>query len=248
MLSPPSQGRVSEGSVADQDDSPTFDCLQDIVEVQRSPLLGVGAFGTVHYAVLIDGSRAVALKAANKELTLRGAADGEQQSEHEILYGEAIMLEELAASKHRNMLRFHGWWEDGSYIYTAQQLCMGGELPEWLSRQPAYTEAVAAKVIYDLLQALVHCHSLGIVHRDVKPQNMLFTSAAPDAYMKLADWGLASRWTSNQPELTELCGTLDFTSPEMLDGQYTATTDVWSAGVRPSSTPPHVHLGERACA
>ena len=212
--------------------APTFAVLRGLVEVQTTPLLGVGAFGSVYYAVLVEGARAVALKAISKERT-RAAAQrgGAQQSAQELLYGEAKLLEELAATKHRNMLRFHGWWQDEGFVYVAQQLCMGGELPEWLSRQPAYSETVAAKVMYDLLQALTHCHGLGVVHRDIKPQNLLFSSAAPDAYLKLADWGLAARWRPSDAPLAEFCGTLDFVSPEMLEGAYTATTDVWAAGV-----------------
>ena len=212
--------------------APTFAVLRGLVEVQTTPLLGVGAFGSVYYAVLVEGTRAVALKAISKERT-RAAAQrgGAQQSAQELLYGEAKLLEELATTKHRNMLRFHGWWQDEGFVYVAQQLCMGGELPEWLSRQPAYSETVAAKVTYDLLQALTHCHGLGVVHRDIKPQNLLFSSAAPDAYPKLADWGLAARWRPSDAPLAEFCGTLDFVSPEMLEGAYTATTDVWAAGV-----------------
>ena len=212
--------------------APTFAVLRGLVEVQTTPLLGVGAFGSVYYAVLVEGTRAVALKAISKERT-RAAAQrgGGQQSAQELLYGEAKLLEELATTKHRNMLRFHGWWQDEGFVYVAQQLCMGGELPEWLSRQPAYSETVAAKVTYDLLQALTHCHGLGVVHRDIKPQNLLFSSAAPDAYLKLADWGLAARWRPSDAPLAEFCGTLDFVSPEMLEGAYTATTDVWAAGV-----------------
>ena len=90
------------------------------------------------------------------------------------------LVEELAAERHRNMLRFYGWWEDDNHIYLAQQLCMGGELADWLASQPAYSEQLAAKVTYDLLQALTYCHSKGVCHRDVKPQNLLFTSPAPD--------------------------------------------------------------------
>ena len=92
------------------------------------------------------------------------------------------------------MLRFHGWWEDDAHIYAAQQLCLGGELTDWLAAQPAYTEQLAAKVTYDLLQALTYCHGKGICHRDVKPQNLLFTSYEPSAYLKLADYGLATHW------------------------------------------------------
>jgi serine/threonine protein kinase len=67
---------------------------------------------------------------------------------------------------------------------------------------------VAATVMAQLLEALRYCHTLGIVHRDVKPQNLLFSSHAPDAYLKLADWGLATQWEASQPPLSLVCGTM----------------------------------------
>lgn len=217
-----------------EDVEPSFDVLEGLLEVQADPLLGYGAFGTVHYAVLIAESKTVALKAVSKAATRTAALEGNTQSSlREILFSEAQMLEALAVGRHRNMLKFHGWWHDVNHVFIAQQLCVGGELPQWLTRQPSYTEQVAAKVTYDLLQALTYCHGQGIVHRDVKPQNLLFTSHAPDAYLKLADWGLACRWMPGEgvEPMSEYCGTLDYASPEMLNGAYSATSDVWSAGV-----------------
>ena len=224
-----------------EDVEPSFECVRDVLEVQTDPLLGYGAFGTVHYAVLIAESKSVALKAVSKAATRAAAASGDSQASlREILFGEAMLLEELAVGRHRNMLKFHGcatvarahaslcsravpamtvrlslpvrcrrWWHDTNHVFIAQQLCVGGELPQWIGRHPQYTEQVAAKVMYDLLQALTYCHSEGVVHRDVKPQNLLFTSHAPDAYLKLADWGLATKWVAGEDMLSEYCGTLD---------------------------------------
>ena len=222
-----------QSSETSEDDVPTFEPVKDVLDIQTDALIGRGAFGTVHYAVLREEQKAVALKVVSKSRTRASAEHGSgvTSSLDEILYGEARVLQELASARHRNMLKFYGWWHDANHVYIAQQLCAGGELPQWLARQPAYTEQVAAKIIYDLLQALTFCHGVGVVHRDVKPQNLLFTSFQPDAYLKLSDWGLATHWREGQPPMSEFCGTLDFTSPEMLDGAYGATTDVWSAGV-----------------
>jgi serine/threonine protein kinase len=182
--------------------------------------------------VLIGSTKPIALKAVSKRATLAAARDaGAALAEADLLYGEGAVLRALGASRHRNMLRFHGQWEDAEHVYLGLQLCMGGELADWVGRQPAYTEAVAAKAVYDVLQALTHAHGLGVVHRDVKPANVLFSSTAPDAYLKLADWGLAARWAPGGPPLTEHCGTLEYTAPEMAAGEYDARADVWSAGV-----------------
>ena len=167
---------------------------------------------------------------ATKRAAIDGGADA--ASAELAIYEEAKILEQLSVDRHRNMLRFHGWWQDDLHVYIAQQLCLGGELPEWLSRQPLYNEQLAAKVIYDLLQAITYCHSRGVCHRDVKPQNLLFTSFEPSAYLKLCDYGLATHWEAeSSPPLSEFCGTLDYASPEMLAHSYTLTTDVWSVGV-----------------
>ena len=92
-----------------EDVEPSFECVKDVLEVQSDPLLGYGAFGTVHYAVLIAESKSVALKAVSKAATRAAAATGDSQASlREILFGEAMLLEELAVGRHRNMLKFHG--------------------------------------------------------------------------------------------------------------------------------------------
>ena len=92
-----------------EDVEPSFDCMSGVLEVQADPLLGYGAFGTVHYAVLIAESKTVALKAVSKAATRNAAVEGgSPASLREILFGEALLLEELSAGRHRNMLKFHG--------------------------------------------------------------------------------------------------------------------------------------------
>ena len=79
-----------------EDIEPSFDCLKGILEVQADPLLGWGAFGSVHYAVLIAEGKTVALKAVSKAATRFAAVEGGSPATlHEVLFGEAQLLEEV---------------------------------------------------------------------------------------------------------------------------------------------------------
>lgn len=83
---------MDEHEADENDELPDFEAVRDHLEVQRSPPLGVGAFGTVHYAVLKSESRTVAVKAISKSLTLQalaGSSGGQQvRSAEEIMYDE----------------------------------------------------------------------------------------------------------------------------------------------------------------
>ena len=71
------------------------------------------------------------------------------------------------------------------------QLVTGGELFDRIVERGQYTERDAADTIYTLCDALNHLHARKIVHRDLKPENLLYSSPAPDAKIKVADFGLA---------------------------------------------------------
>lgn len=85
-----------------------------------------------------------------------------------------------------------------------------------------YTEKQAAKVIYKCLEALAHCHSLGITHRDIKPDNIMFGN---DGEVRLVDFGLAK---DTKHHMHTYAGTPYFMAPEVLSGDYTHKCDIWS--------------------
>lgn len=78
-----------------------------------------------------------------------------------------------------------------------------------------FTENEARELITPIFDALIYCHALGIVHRDVKPENLLFTTKDTKAIIKVSDFGLA-RFIDNETLATTTCGTPGYVAPEVL--------------------------------
>lgn len=77
-------------------------------------------------------------------------------------------------------------------------------------------------MIYNCLLALQHCHAMGITHRDIKPDNLMFGS---DGEIRLVDFGLAKDTVAH---MHTYAGTPYFMAPEVIDGDYTHKCDIWS--------------------
>ncbi|TVU16680.1 hypothetical protein EJB05_40255, partial [Eragrostis curvula] len=102
----------------------------------------------------------------------------------------------LAAVSHPNIIRLIDVIQSESFIYLVLELCEGGDLAAYIRRNGRVEERVARnfmKQIGDGLQVLRRHH---VVHRDLKPQNILLSSPNSDAILKISDFGL-SRCTSN---------------------------------------------------
>jgi len=89
----------------------------------------------------------------------------------------------------------------------------------------------AAKIVFQILDAIQYVHNHGIAHRDLKPENLLLASeeGQPD-FIKIADFGLSKDFGTEQ--LQTSCGTPDYVAPEVLGGEvYDSAVDIWSIGV-----------------
>lgn len=98
---------------------------------------------------------------------------------------------------HPNIVRLEEVYESQSEIYLVQELCLGGELFDRLDEQPDYhyTEAECARLVKQMLSAVRYLHSKGIIHRDLKLENFLFSSTAQDSELKMIDFGLSKHFT-----------------------------------------------------
>jgi calcium-dependent protein kinase len=133
---------------------------------------------------------------------------------------------------HPNIVRIEEVYESTSEIFIVQELCLGGDLFDRLDEQPGfrYNEVHCAKLVKQILGALHYIHSRGIIHRDLKLENFLFTSTKPDSQVKMIDFGLSKHFEIGQ-QLNELVGTPYTVAPEILNGRYDEKCDVWAIGV-----------------
>ncbi|CAJ1936173.1 unnamed protein product [Cylindrotheca closterium] len=134
----------------------------------------------------------------------------------------------LKAMDHPNIVKAHEVYNHKKQIYIILELCDGGDL---YTRLP-YSEMEAGYISGKLLSAIKYMHDHGIVHRDLKFENIIFESPHPKAEIKVIDFGLSKKF-GNQATgvMHEGVGTLYSMSPQVLQGVYTSQADLWSAGV-----------------
>jgi hypothetical protein len=141
--------------------------------------------------------------------------------------------EALAAARlrHERCLRAYGLERDSRNVYIAYEYVPGETLRQAL-RAGALNDAAAIEAAAQVLEGLAHAHARGIVHRDVKPSNVL-VAEGPELSVRLLDFGLAQ--LAEEEPLTatgDVPGTLAYVSPERLHGESgTAAADVWAVGV-----------------
>jgi len=82
-----------------------------------------------------------------------------------------------------------------------------------------------------IFSVINHMHSKGIVHRDLKLENILFLNKSPDSEIKLIDFGLSKKCEDDSTQLYTMVGTPLYVSPEVLKGRYDKTCDDWTTGV-----------------
>jgi hypothetical protein len=147
--------------------------------------------------------------------------------------GARAEREAEAASRlrHRSCQRAYGFGRDSQHVYIAYEYTPGRTYREAL-RAGELDDATAIAAAVQMLEGLAHAHARGIVHRDVKPSNVLLADGA-DVSVRLLDFGLAR--LPQAETLTaagDVPGTLAYISPERLRGQpATPAADVWAVGV-----------------
>jgi tetratricopeptide (TPR) repeat protein len=133
-----------------------------------------------------------------------------------------------ARLRHPNIVEVHGFGSEDGRHFFAMQFVIGQPLHACMTRFAEPGRAVA--LVVQLAAALEHAHAHGLVHRDVKPANILVRA---DDSVALTDFGVAS--DEAMPTLTAeggFLGTLDYASPEQIRGErIDARTDVWALGV-----------------
>ncbi|KAI5849814.1 kinase-like domain-containing protein [Tricharina praecox] len=185
-------------------------------------VVGKGAFGKVRIVERKDTGLTFALKYIRKdEAILRAVVRSESVRN---IIRERRMLEQLC---HPFLCNLRYSFQDIEYLYLVVDLMNGGDLRFHISRK-TFTEEAVRFWMAELACAVLYIHGRGIVHRDVKPDNILLDS---DGHVHLADFNVASELHADRP-LTSKSGTLAYLAPEVYSGAgYGTAVDWWSLGV-----------------
>ncbi|XP_039221257.1 calcium/calmodulin-dependent protein kinase type IV isoform X5 [Crotalus tigris] len=137
----------------------------------------------------------------------------------------------LLRLSHPNIIKLKEIYETPTEISLVLELVTGGELFDRIVEKGYYSERDAADAVKQILEAVAYLHANGIVHRDLKPENLLYATPAPDAPLKIADFGL-SKIVADHVTMKTVCGTPGYCAPEILRGcAYGSEVDMWSIGI-----------------
>jgi len=131
---------------------------------------------------------------------------------------------------HENIIKLYDVIETPKKLYIVMELIDGdGDLMQYMSTHGALSEQQAHKLFKQILSAVNYCHTAGVIHRDLKHNNIMINR---DEKIKLIDFGTSNFVSSGKP-LETFCGTPHYAAPEMMQGQkYDGTlVDTWSLGV-----------------
>jgi calcium-dependent protein kinase len=133
---------------------------------------------------------------------------------------------------HPHITRAFEWFEDKNYYYLVTEYLSGGELLEAVDKLKSFGEVEVAIIMKQLLSSMAYLHSKNIVHRDVKPNNIMLEAKPNDIEIsiKIIDFGLSEN-CEPYGYLKDFAGTPLFMAPEVFKQKYNHKYDVWSCGI-----------------
>lgn len=183
-------------------------------------VVGLGGIGILYRARQVRLDRPVALKLVESDAARDPVI-------RERLRREARMV---AALDHPNVVPLYAAGEEDGSVYIVTRWVEGTELGTLLQDQGPMEPGRAARTVAQIASALEVAHEKGLVHRDVKPSNVILT---PEDHVYLTDFGLAKR-AETAPGLTgmdQMLGTVDYVAPEQIEGsEPDARGDIYALG------------------
>jgi serine/threonine protein kinase/tetratricopeptide (TPR) repeat protein len=185
-------------------------------------LLGQGAMGRVYKAFDKDLERAVAIKVVRPGMMAE--ADALRRFKQELLLASKV--------SHKNILRIHDLGEVGETKFISMAYVEGSDLNKIIRENPKLSFERIQHFAEQLADALAAAHSEGVIHRDLKPQNIL---VGPDDHLYVSDFGLAKSFEKDAVGMTRtgvFLGTPLYMSPEQVEGKPAdQRSDLYSYGL-----------------
>ncbi|KAL1501372.1 hypothetical protein ABEB36_006702 [Hypothenemus hampei] len=140
-------------------------------------------------------------------------------------------VEILRRYNHPGIVALKAVYEEPRKVYLVLQLLEGGDLMDFITRRGRLSRSEACVIMKTLTTTVAYLHENGVLHRDLKPGNILFATEAPDS-AKIIDMGFAKQLRADNGLLMTPCYTKYFAAPEVLKRQgYDAACDIWSLGI-----------------
>lgn len=199
-----------------------FDYSSVLSDYDQKDILGEGGFGKVYYATHRETGDNVAIKFMDISHYLTHADKIEE------IYREADALQKL---HHNHIIHLHKAFVQKKQVILIMEYAGGGELTDRLEEIKSFDEISARGIFQQICSAISYCHNRGLIHRDLKLENVLFKEKGSDT-IKIVDFGIAGVWKAQQKEKTD-AGTLAYMPPEVLSGTKLEAgpgIDIWALG------------------
>ncbi len=186
---------------------------REIYIIQKK--IGQGASGEVFIGINKTTEKLCAIKQMNLSL----------QQKKELILNE---LQVLAESNHPNIVNFIESYLVGDVLWVVMEYMEGGALTDMIEERMLPEEQIAT-VCYESLKGLYHLHERGIIHRDIKSDNVLLNKCGQ---VKLTDFGFCAKLTADKGKRATMVGTPYWMAPEVIKQQkYDSSIDIWSLGI-----------------
>ena len=185
-------------------------------------IVGIGGMAVVYKAYRITDNKVVAVKVLNDEY--RRKPDYVRRFESE---ARAVM-----SLSHPNIIGLLDVGIDGAAPFIVLEFATGKTLKEIIDENGPLSQGFAVKIISQVLSALAHAHEKGVIHRDIKPQNIIVTAGG---IVKLTDFGIAKIVSTSSTKTfagKKVLGSVHYISPEQAKGEaVTPAADIYSTGI-----------------
>ncbi|OMJ82801.1 hypothetical protein SteCoe_16398 [Stentor coeruleus] len=179
--------------------------------------IGHGKFSDVHYAIEKSTQTKYAVKLIKRKK--------QDLIERELIHNEVCILSLL---NHKGVAKFKSYFANSTHSFIVEEYLEGGDLQKNIY---ILTENQIKDIVKQLLEIIKYIHEIGIVHRDIKLENIILVKDHEKSMVKLVDFGL-SNFLMPGNFFDNVCGTIGYTAPEIhMKRGYGKEVDIWSLGV-----------------
>ncbi|XP_058072446.1 calcium-dependent protein kinase 19-like [Magnolia sinica] len=183
--------------------------------------LGRGQFGITYLCT----EKSTGLQYACKTISKRKLMN---KNDKEGIKREVQIMEHLTGNT--NIVKFKGAYEDKKSVNLVMELCSGEGIFDHIIAKRHYSEQASATICRQVVNVIDVCHSKGVMHRDIRPENFLLSSKDKGDLLKATDFGL-SVFIEKGKLYSDMVGSAYYVAPEVKQGSYGKEIDIWSAGV-----------------